>query len=118
MQNEGHFPDRSDVQSRIGRPGADPGVRIPGGQMHLTEPPHPDLIRREASIRRAVSPSCYRLHRLRRWRWSVTRYRASETRQPGVYDGRVHLFTDSGHTFTRIGAALAASRHLVVRDGR
>jgi hypothetical protein len=74
-----------------------------------------DLVRTEASIRRAAAPSCYWLARWRRWRWTVTRYRAVETKYPGVLDGRLHLGADHGHTFTLIGAWIAAGRKVVRR---
>lgn len=61
----------------------------------------------EARIGRAKAPRCLPLHRLRRWRWDVVRYRAVDGEHPGVLDRRVHLDSDHGYTFTRLGAAWA-----------
>ena len=64
----------------------------------------------EARICRARAPRSYRLHRLRRWRWDVVRYKAVPGIYPGVNDSRMHLSGDHGYTFTWRGAALAAAR--------
>lgn len=65
--------------------------------------PEPN-VRAEVRIARAVAPRCYRLWRLRRWHWGVTKWRAVSDRE------REHLWADSGHTFFRWQAALAAAR--------
>lgn len=63
----------------------------------------------EARIRRATAPTCRRFARFRRWRWTVTRYGLTDPVNSGVYEGRMHLWSESGYTFTWLGAALAAA---------
>lgn len=68
----------------------------------------------ETRIARAPAPHHYRLARWRRWRWQVTRYALTDPVNPGVYDGRLHLWSDSGYTFTRLGAALAVADEITL----
>jgi hypothetical protein len=66
----------------------------------------------EARVVRASAPTCYLLHGLRRWRWQATTYRPTDSAHPGVWDSRLHLGDDHGHTFTRLGALVALGRAL------
>lgn len=76
-------------------------------------PPPPRV--HEARISRATAPTGVRLWWLRRWRWEVIRYGCTAPTNPGVWDGRNHLWTESGYTFTWLGAALHVADEITRR---